>query len=173
MVSGKGELIDSDSDPDLLWACRGGGNSNFGAIVSMRFRTQPAPPLLSAQRFTLAPVSVEASVSAAKDWFEMADQLPEPIFSAFVMNGKRITVLLTSTHGPTGPAFSMASSHLKETGFSSKGATRKPTVEAIKAYYDRTDPLPFHNISQVATTGALTLPHPWNPSPPKSARDPA
>ncbi len=147
MVSGKGELIDSDDDPDLLWACRGGGNSNFGAIISMRFRTQPAPPLLSAQRFTHSPSSVEASVAAAKSWFEMADGLPGPIFSAFVMNGKRITVLLTSTHGPTGPAFSAAATRLKQAGFLSKGATRKPTVEAIKTYYGRTDPLPFHNFS--------------------------
>ena len=36
---------DADHDPDLFWACRGGGGGNFGAAVSFRFRTHAVSDL--------------------------------------------------------------------------------------------------------------------------------
>jgi len=33
MVDGNGQIKNSADDPELLWACKGGGNGNFGVIV--------------------------------------------------------------------------------------------------------------------------------------------
>lgn len=43
LVTADGELVtcDAGSDPELFWACRGGGGGNFGINVSFTFRTFP------------------------------------------------------------------------------------------------------------------------------------
>lgn len=145
LVDGLGRIVDSDEDPDLLWACQGGGNGNFGAITSMEFRTVAAPELLSAQRFKAGPLTVKETVRKTAHWFEMAGNLPDPIFSAFVVNGKQITVLLTSTSPHTGPAFQGAVSALQAAGFAGNGPTRGPLREAIRRYDGVQSPLPFRN----------------------------
>jgi FAD/FMN-containing dehydrogenase len=145
MVDGRGRIIDSRDDPDLLWACRGGGNGNFGAITAMEFRTVEASAQLSAQRFIARTDTVREAEQKAAHWFTMAEQLPDPIFSALVINGKAITVLLTSTFSFSGPAFQNAASALRSAGFSSKGASRSATQTAIQRYYGRQEPLPFRN----------------------------
>jgi FAD/FMN-containing dehydrogenase len=52
-VDGKGNVIerrvDKDHDPDLLRACRGAGNGNFGVITSFRFDKLPPAPREVAQ----------------------------------------------------------------------------------------------------------------------------
>jgi FAD/FMN-containing dehydrogenase len=37
--------VDATHDPDLFWACRGGGGGSFGVVTSFRFRLRPAPQL--------------------------------------------------------------------------------------------------------------------------------
>lgn len=145
MVDGGGRLVDSAEDPDLLWACRGGGNGHFGVITSMTFRTVDAPPLLSAQRFKTGSLSVAETVRKVRLWFEMASALANPLFSACVVNGKQITVLLTSTFPHTGPAFQKAAGALQEAGFTPSAATSAPLQTAIKRYYGVQTPLPFRN----------------------------
>ncbi len=43
IVTAEGVVVDSDDDPDLLWACRGGGG-NFGVITQFRFQLRPLGP---------------------------------------------------------------------------------------------------------------------------------
>ena len=51
MVTAEGAIVDSDDDPDLLWALRGGGG-NFGVITELRFQLRPlGPTVLGGQRF--------------------------------------------------------------------------------------------------------------------------
>ncbi len=38
--------VSATADPDLFWACRGGGGGTVGVVTSMTFRTQPAPEVL-------------------------------------------------------------------------------------------------------------------------------
>jgi FAD/FMN-containing dehydrogenase len=47
MVTADGRLVtvDATQDPDLFWACRGGGGGSFGVVTSLRFRLRPAPEL--------------------------------------------------------------------------------------------------------------------------------
>ncbi len=145
MVDGRGQVVDSRDDPDLLWACRGGGNGNFGAITSMEFRTVEAPPMLSAQRFKSGTVSVAEANRKAELWFAMAKELPDAIFSGFIVNGKNITVLITSTYSHSGPAFQRAVAAMKAAGFTSNGPSQTATQQAIKRYYGAQSPLPFRN----------------------------
>jgi len=42
-ADGRVRWIDADSDPDLFWACRGGGGGNFGIVTQMRLRARRAP----------------------------------------------------------------------------------------------------------------------------------
>lgn len=45
IVTADGRLaaVDSQQEPDLFWACRGGGGGSFGVVTSFRFRLRPAP----------------------------------------------------------------------------------------------------------------------------------
>jgi FAD/FMN-containing dehydrogenase len=38
LVDAAGNLVDTDDDPNLLWAIRGAGTGNFGVVVSLRIR---------------------------------------------------------------------------------------------------------------------------------------
>jgi FAD/FMN-containing dehydrogenase len=47
IVTADGRLVtvDAQHDPDLFWACRGGGGGSFGVVTGFRFRLRPAPQL--------------------------------------------------------------------------------------------------------------------------------
>jgi FAD/FMN-containing dehydrogenase len=145
MVDGRGHIVDSAKDTDLLWACRGGGNGHFGVITTMVFRTVKAPVALAAQRFKAGPLTVEQCQKRIRAWFEMAEGLPDPMYSGCVVNGKYITVLLTSTSAVSGPAFKRAGKALSEAGFVAGAATNAPLATAIRRYYGVQKPLPFRN----------------------------
>jgi FAD/FMN-containing dehydrogenase len=44
IVTADGRLLtaDADHEPDLFWACRGGGGGSFGVVTRLRFALQPA-----------------------------------------------------------------------------------------------------------------------------------
>jgi FAD/FMN-containing dehydrogenase len=67
----------SASNPDLFWACRGGGGGSFGVVTAFSFRTHPAPDLVL---FYLEwPWSqAEAVVSAWQSWAPFA---PDELWS--------------------------------------------------------------------------------------------
>lgn len=45
IVTADGKVVDVDADrePDLFWACRGGGGGSLGVVTQLRFRLRPAP----------------------------------------------------------------------------------------------------------------------------------
>ncbi len=45
-ADGKVRNTSATSDPDLFWACRGGGGGSFGVVTSFTLRTHPAPDLV-------------------------------------------------------------------------------------------------------------------------------
>ena len=47
MITADGTPVTASAakNPDLFWACRGGGGGNFGIVTEMTFRTQPAEPM--------------------------------------------------------------------------------------------------------------------------------
>jgi FAD/FMN-containing dehydrogenase len=51
MVTAEGKVVDSDDDPDLIWALRGGGG-NFGVLTELRFQLRRIGPIVTGgQRF--------------------------------------------------------------------------------------------------------------------------
>lgn len=51
LVTADGAVVDTDDDPDLIWALRGGGG-NFGVITQLRFQLRPiGPTVLGGTRF--------------------------------------------------------------------------------------------------------------------------
>lgn len=47
VVTPSGMVIDTDDDPELLWALRGAGLGNFGVIVELRVKVYPRPRVLA------------------------------------------------------------------------------------------------------------------------------
>lgn len=147
MVAATGKVLDSTDHPDLLWACRGGGNGNLGVITSMKFSTVPAPAKFTTQKFRASKLTPSRAVILLKSWFQIAADLPNPMFSAFILNGSHLTILISSTYPHTGPAFQRAKNALLKLGTQTRGVYSKPTATAVKTYSGRPNPLPFRNMS--------------------------
>ncbi|GGK94991.1 FAD/FMN-containing dehydrogenase [Curtobacterium luteum] len=80
--------VSATAEPDLFWACRGGGGGTVGVVTSMTFRTRAAPGVLL---FELAfPWSAAAAVVRAwQDWAPTAD---DELWSTLkLLNGSRHT----------------------------------------------------------------------------------
>jgi FAD/FMN-containing dehydrogenase len=47
VVTADGKIVEvgADREPDLFWACRGGGGGNLGVVTQLRFRLRPAPEM--------------------------------------------------------------------------------------------------------------------------------
>jgi FAD/FMN-containing dehydrogenase len=79
IVTADGVVHDTSagSDPDLFWACRGGGGGSFGVVTSFTLRTHPVPDLVL---FYLQwPWSAAASVIDA--WQRWAPAAPDDLWS--------------------------------------------------------------------------------------------
>ena len=145
LIDARGEVHQCAGDHELLKACRGGGNGNFGVVTQFQFRTQKAPVNLYHRRFkagNLTPAKVRILLDA---WFAATIELPRDAFSAFVLNGKSLTILLTHTE-PNSQARITAMMRPLEKLVSSTTRYYAPLYpDAIKAYYGRSGPLPFKN----------------------------
>ena len=70
---GRVHRVSERDEPDLFWACRGGGGGSVGVVTSLTVRTRPAPDVLM---FAIAfPWSAAARVVAAwQRWAPTADR---------------------------------------------------------------------------------------------------
>lgn len=72
-ADGTTQEVSATEQPDLLWACRGGGGGSVGVVTSMTFRTEPAPPVLLFEiRFAWS--AAAAVVRAWQAWAPRADR---------------------------------------------------------------------------------------------------
>ncbi|TDF39683.1 FAD-binding protein [Alteromonadaceae bacterium M269] len=147
MVDGQGQLRDSISDKELLWACRGGGNGNFGVITKMWFATHSAPQELSRHYIQFHHINASTATQLCQKWFTETVHLPKDAFSSFILNGNTLTMFITyfedeSTERVRDIAKSLA-----------KGASfiephkNEPLEDAVKHYYGIGRPLHFKNAS--------------------------
>ncbi|ROP72542.1 FAD/FMN-containing dehydrogenase [Curtobacterium sp. PhB115] len=88
--------VSASADPDLFWACRGGGGGTVGVVTALTYRTQAAPPVLLF-RITFAWSAAAAVVSAWQDWAPTAD--PKLWSTLKLLNGSRHTAPTVTVTG--------------------------------------------------------------------------
>lgn len=146
MVDGNGQIRNSANDPDLLWACKGGGNGNFGVISEMKFKVHDAPATLQSTRFRTHNVNVAKAKSLMQQWFLLTKTLPQSAFSAFLLNGKTVYILLTNSEAHTAETKKIIAS-LSKISETTSTSLPKEISAALKVYYGQTQPVYFKNAS--------------------------
>jgi hypothetical protein len=146
MVDGTGNIRSSIYDPQLLWACKGGGNGNFGVVTELKFKLHKAPASLQSYRFKSYKVDTKKARAVLQKWFEVTANLPTDCFSAYVLNGKTLYILLTNAgkHNTEVQKVIDALSLVSQTTTKTKP---QPITTALKVFYGRREPLYFKNAS--------------------------
>lgn len=146
MIDGRGNIINTKDDPELLWACKGGGNGNFGVITSMKFSLNDAPSFLQSHRFRINNINVQRAKDTLEQWFSITAALPFSCFSAFVLNGKSLYILLTNCEEQnegTQKIINQLSSLVDRTTMGKP----TPLPSAVKVFYGEKNPIFFKNAS--------------------------
>jgi hypothetical protein len=146
MIDYKGNVIDSDQDKDLLWACKGGGNGNFGVITEMHFKTHKAPISFSSYRLKFSNLTESKFIQLIKLWFQSTEKLPQEAFSAFVLNGKFLTILFTN-FSESQSNFEKQFSQLISLATNYKKMPNRNLATSLKSYYGVKEPIYFKNAS--------------------------
>lgn len=137
----------TSTDPDLFWACRGGGGGHLGVVTSLTFATHPAPTVTT---FSLRwPFAQAAAVVAA--WQAWAPHADRELWSTLkLLNGARYTtgpgIFLSGTWIGAPAALPGALAPLLQrvgTPPSSRGSSTHSYLDAMMGYAGcRSLPLP-------------------------------
>lgn len=146
MVDGTGLIRNSTDDKELLWACKGGGNGNFGVVTSLKFKLHKAPATLQSFRFRTYKINTIKAKEILQNWFETTAAMPPSCFSAFVLNKKTIYILLTNSEKHNTQVQKIID---KLSTFADKTTKTKaqPIASALKVYYGDANPQYFKNAS--------------------------
>ncbi len=145
MVDGEGNVVRSEEDANLLWACKGGGNGNFGVVTSFRFKVHDMPPLFDSYVLKFRNMTTERFESTLSAWFDVSEQLPLEAFGAYVLNGTTLTVLITTYKKY--PDFTEKIAPITALADSTKPTLNAPLPQAMRRYYGRKGPIYFKNAS--------------------------
>lgn len=146
MVDGNGQIRNSKDDAALLWACKGGGNGNFGVVTALKFKTHKSPATLQSFRFKTYKVNTAKAKSILQKWFEVSAGLPPDCFSAYVLNGKTVYILLTNAGKHTSEVQLAVDAFTAVSGKTTK-TKPQPIATALKVFYGQQEPLYFKNAS--------------------------
>lgn len=87
-ADGRVRTVSDTADPDLFWACRGGGGGHLGVVTSLTFATHPAPTVTTWNlRWPFA--AAAAVIAAWQAWAPHAD--PRLWSTLKLLNGARYT----------------------------------------------------------------------------------
>lgn len=146
MVDGNGNIVSSCTDKDLLWACKGGGNGNFGIITNLKFILQKAPTIMQSWRFRFFNMDAPKAKIIFEKWFSLTKNLPNECFSTCLQNEKTTYILLTSTNLST-KLIDAVIKDLSSTASKTTHTKPQPLSKAIKTYFGDPIPQTFKNAS--------------------------
>lgn len=145
MVTADGRIVSTEEDKDLLWACKGGGNGNFGVVTSFRFKVYDMPPTFDSYVMKFRGMDAGKFESTLNAWFTVSEQLPAEAFAAYVLNGSTLTVLVTTYKKFAG--FEPSLQPLTTLADSVSPTLDADLPKAMKRYYGRKGPIYFKNAS--------------------------
>lgn len=146
MVDGNGRIVLSNKDTELLWACRGGANGNFGIITELTYKVHDAPKAMSSYRFRSYKVSTTRGKEILKTWFEESKLLPKSCFSTCLFNGTTTYILLTNISVQTAAVTNFIDK-MRSISDKYSANVKQPIALALKNYYGLQTPILFKNAS--------------------------
>ena len=147
MIDGTGTLRTSAAEPDLLWAARGGGNGHFGVVTQLTLQTRKVPRAFSSWKFRTYHLTQALATKLLASWFEASAALPNDAFSAWIMNGTQLTVLLTTTGAPDEKGIAAFRRRFTPLSNKATSAAPVPLAKSLPWYYGDPGPLFFKNAS--------------------------
>ncbi len=147
MVDGTGAVRDSVAEPDLLWAARGGGNGHFGIVTQLTLQTRAVPRAFSSWKFRAYRLTQVSAEMLLRAWFDATAALPNEAFSAWIMNGTQLTVLLTTTGAPEEKGVTAFRRKLTSLTNKATSAASVPLAKSLPWYYGEPGPVSFKNAS--------------------------
>ena len=159
MVDGAGTIRDSNEDPDLLWASRGGGNGHFGIVTELTFNTRAAPAQFSAWKFRAYRLDPKRATALLETWFEASENLPNEAFSAWIMNGSQVTVLVTTIGSREQKGLVAFRRRLAGLTKKATSAVPSPLKKSLSWYYGDPGPVYFKNASAGYYKGMTDIGH--------------
>jgi hypothetical protein len=144
LIDGNGTVRNSNSEPDLLWACKGGANGNFGIVSSLTFKVHESPASMQSFRFRAFKVDVKRTNSILKEWFDVTRDLPNSCFSAFVLNETSVYILVTTTEKIT-PAVQKLFDRISLLTDRTTKTEFRPLDKALKTFYGIQHAVRFKN----------------------------
>ena len=147
MVDGGGNIVSTKQDRELLSVLRGGGNGNFGVVTSMVFKTHGAPTSMVSKNYKWYKLSKQRASLVLQEWFAATARLPNDAFSAFVLNGRHLTILVTFFKEESRAKVFAALEGISKLCDRQYKSRSRPLRSALKLYYGRKNPLPFKNAS--------------------------
>lgn len=145
MVDGKGNIHKAKGDDDILWACRGGNNGNFGIVSDLTFKVHPAPTKFTRHRFKAFKLDGARAKSLLEKWFELTAQLPDSCFAAFVLNGKTLTILITDADNRRSEIQPVLDGLTAITDKQTFGTPTSNLAKSLQSYYGIQTPIFFKN----------------------------
>ena len=147
MVDGTGKIHDSRHDPDLLWACKGGGNGSLGIVTELEFKTHPAPASFNSYRFKYPQLTPGRVAELAERWFALMAGLPLTAYSAWVLYGNDLSILVTDTNPVGTPELSGILAELKADAGVVMAPRQHAYLQGIRNYQGWVTPVYFKNVS--------------------------
>ncbi|RFU41764.1 FAD-binding oxidoreductase [Actinomadura logoneensis] len=97
---------DASREPDLFWACRGGGGGNFGVAVGFTYRTHRVPDQVTP--FTMSWPRSRAA-EALRGWQRWLPSAPDEVWTSFQLDATRgVSVEGFALSDPSGPTDALA-----------------------------------------------------------------
>lgn len=145
LITADGEKKSLSEGDALFWACKGAGNGNFGVVTALTFQTSPMPAAFSAHTFKFRNLDAGRFDRLLQSWMALEPRLPLSGFSAFVLNGRTLTLLFTDFEDD--PALAVLLEPFRSMADQYTPSLNRSLAEAMRRYYGQEGPLSFKNAS--------------------------